>query len=63
MKRHDQLRAMPVVVWTTSDADHDIQQCYALGARCYVTKPVDLTAFQSVMRSIERFWFSVVQLP
>jgi len=63
IKRHDQLRSIPVVVWTTSDAEHDIVQSYALGARCYVTKPVDLTAYQTVMRSIEQFWLTVAKLP
>lgn len=63
MKRHDSLRTIPVVVLTSSDAERDILQSYALGANCYVTKPVDLQAFQSIVRSIESFWFTVVKLP
>jgi CheY-like chemotaxis protein len=63
IKRHTHLRSIPVVVWTTSDAEQDVVQSYALGARCYVTKPVDLTAYQAVMRSIEQFWLTVVKLP
>jgi len=63
MKRHAELRMIPVVVLTSSDAEKDIVESYTVGASCYVTKPVDLTAFQSIVRSIEGFWFSVVKLP
>lgn len=57
------LKPIPVVVLTSSDADMDIHQCYALGANCYVKKPVDLRAFQEIVESIEHFWFTVVKLP
>jgi DNA-binding NarL/FixJ family response regulator len=51
-----------VVVWTTSDSDRDIGSCYALGARCYLTKPIELASFQAALRAVERFWLSVVRL-
>ncbi|SON56087.1 Response regulator rcp1 [Hartmannibacter diazotrophicus] len=57
------LCAIPVVVLTSSEAEKDIVQSYSLGANCYVSKPVDLAAFQSIVRSIEGFWFTVVKLP
>lgn len=63
MKRHERLRMIPVVILTSSDAERDIAQSYALGANCYVTKPVDLVAFQSIVKSIDGFWFTVVKLP
>ncbi len=63
IKRHPQLRAIPVVVLTSSDAEQDIARSYELGANCYVTKPVGLEAFQSIVRAVEGFWFSVVKLP
>ena len=63
MKRHDHLKAIPVVVLTSSDAESDIHKSYHLGANCYVTKPVGLAAFQSIVRSIEGFGFTVVKLP
>ncbi len=63
IKRHPQLRCIPVVVLTTSDAEQDISRSYELGANCYVTKPVGLEAFQSIVRSVEGFWFTVVKLP
>jgi CheY-like chemotaxis protein len=62
-RRHEHLRSIPVVILTSSDAERDVVQTYALGANCYITKPVDLAAFQSIVRSIEGFWFTVVRLP
>ncbi len=63
IKRHESLRTIPVVVLTSSDAEQDILKSYSLGANCYVTKPVGLDAFQSIVRSVEDFWFTVVRLP
>jgi CheY-like chemotaxis protein len=63
IKTHERLRRIPVVVLTSSDAERDIVESYGLGANCYVTKPVGFEAFQSIVRSVEDFWFSVVKLP
>jgi CheY-like chemotaxis protein len=63
MKRHERLQYIPVIVLTSSDAENDITRSYVVGASCYVTKPVDLTAFQLVVRAIDAFWFSVAKLP
>ena len=63
IKTHELLRRIPVVVLTSSDAERDIVESYGLGANCYVTKPVGFEAFQSIVRSVEDFWFSVVRLP
>ncbi|MGH2459038.1 MAG: response regulator [Chloroflexota bacterium] len=57
------LRSIPVVILTTSQADQDILKSYELNANCYITKPVDLDQFITVVRSIEDFWFTVVTLP
>jgi CheY-like chemotaxis protein len=57
------LRGIPVVVLTSSNAEQDIVQSYNLGANCYVIKPVDLKAFQSIVKQVEDFWFTVVKLP
>ena len=56
-------RRIPVVVLTSSDAEHDVIASYESGANCYVTKPVGLAAFQEAVRKIEDFWFSVVKIP
>lgn len=63
LKKHDDLRRIPVVILTSSDAEGDIVKSYELGASCYVTKPVGLEAFQAIVRSVESFWFTVVKLP
>lgn len=63
VKQRADLRSIPVVVLTSSDAEHDIDRSYALGANCYLTKPVGLAAFQAAVRAVEEFWFSVVKLP
>ncbi len=52
-----------MVVLTTSRAEEDILATYDLHANCYITKPVDLTQFIGVVRSIEDFWLTVVTLP
>lgn len=63
MRRAPALRSIPVVVLTSSDAAQDISHSYELGANCYITKPVGLQAFQSIVRAVEGFWFTVVKLP
>lgn len=63
LKADEDLRRIPVVVLTTSQAEQDIMRSYDLHANCYITKPVDLDRFISVVRSIEEYWCSVVTLP
>jgi CheY-like chemotaxis protein len=63
MKADEALKTIPVVVLTTSEAEQDILRSYALHANCYVTKPVDLEKFISIVRAIESFWLAVVKLP
>ena len=48
---------------TTSKSEEDILKTYNLHANCYITKPVDLEQFVTVVKSIEDFWFTVVKLP
>ncbi len=63
VKRDANLKLIPVVVLTTSQAEEDILRAYGLHANCYITKPVDFGEFTRVVRSIEQFWFAVVTLP
>jgi two-component system, chemotaxis family, response regulator Rcp1 len=63
IKSNAELRAIPVVILTTSDAETDIVQAYNLHANCYITKPVDLEQFIKVVRSIEDFWLAIVKIP
>lgn len=63
IKEDPSLKCIPVVVLTTSRAEEDIIKTYSFHANCYITKPVDLDQFISVVRSIEDFWLTIVKLP
>lgn len=63
IKGDTNLKRIPVVILTTSKAEQDILKTYNLHANCYVTKPVDLEQFISVVRFVQHFWLSVVKLP
>jgi len=63
IKNDVELKRIPVVVLTTSKAEEDVLRTYNLHANCYVTKPVDLEKFIVVVKSIDRFWLTVVTLP
>ena len=63
IKKDQELKSIPVVILTSSAAEQDIVKSYNLHANCYVTKPVDLDQFIHVVKSIEQFWLTVVQLP
>jgi CheY-like chemotaxis protein len=57
------LKTIPVVILTTSQAEQDVLSSYQLQANCYITKPVDLEQFITVVKSIEDFWLTIVRLP
>ena len=63
IKEDDELRRIPVIVLTTSNAPSDVVKCYDLHANCYIVKPVDFDRFERVIRAIEDFWFRFVTLP
>lgn len=63
VKEDPELKTIPIVILTSSEAEEDVLRSYRLHANCYVTKPVDFGGFAHVVRSVEDFWFSVVRLP
>lgn len=63
IKQFPDLKTIPVVVLTTSNAQRDILESYDLHAACYIQKPVDLDRFLEMVRMIDGFWLSVVKLP
>ncbi|AFY48845.1 response regulator with CheY-like receiver domain and winged-helix DNA-binding domain [Nostoc sp. PCC 7524] len=63
IKTDENLKRIPVVVLTTSQAEEDILKAYNLAANCYITKPVDFDQFVRIVQSIENFWFAIVKLP
>ena len=63
MKSDENLKRIPVVVLTTSQAEEDIHKTYNLHANCYVNKPIELNHFIKVVQAIEDFWLTIVELP
>jgi two-component system, chemotaxis family, response regulator Rcp1 len=63
IKEDPSLKMIPIIILTTSDAEADIAKSYELQANCYLSKPVQLDAFESLVRSINDFWMTKVKLP
>jgi CheY-like chemotaxis protein len=63
VKADPELRTIPIVVLTTSEAEEDVVRSYSLHANAYVTKPVDFDRFIDVVRQIDDFFVSIVRLP
>ena len=62
VKEHPDLRRIPVVILTTSDAQEDILNCYELYAAGYIKKPMSLSDFQNIMKHIEAYWFAICRM-
>jgi chemotaxis family two-component system response regulator Rcp1 len=63
IKQDDDLKTIPTVVLTTSEADADIMKSYQLHANCYLSKPGQLEAFERLVKSTTDFWMTKVKLP
>ncbi|HEX4087037.1 MAG TPA: response regulator [Chthoniobacteraceae bacterium] len=63
MKEDAELRRIPVVILTTSQAQNDIRRAYELHANCYIQKPLELDGFIDTVRSIHRYWLQLAELP
>jgi two-component system, chemotaxis family, response regulator Rcp1 len=63
IKENADLKKIPTVILTTSDAEVDIVKSYQLQANCYLSKPVQLDAFENIVKSINDFWLTKVKLP
>jgi len=63
IKTDPSLKSVPTIILTTSTAEADIVHSYQLQANCYVSKPVQLEAFDSLVRSIDEFWLKNARLP
>ena len=57
------LKYIPIIVLTSSDAEHDINSSYRLQANAFVTKPLDYEQYSYVVKYIEKFWFTLATLP
>jgi CheY-like chemotaxis protein len=63
IKKSPDLKRIPVVVLTSSEAEEDVLRSYELHANAYLTKPVDFSGFIDVVGKLEEFWLQVVKLP
>ena len=63
VKEDPSLKTIPTVILTTSEAEADIMKSYELQANAYLSKPVQLDAFESLVNSIKDFWLTRVKLP
>ncbi len=63
IKSNQDLLTIPVVILSSSDDAHDVQEAYSLNANSFVTKPVRVEDFLRVARAIEHFWVEIVKLP
>jgi CheY-like chemotaxis protein len=63
IKTDEDLKTIPVVILTTSEAEQDVVKAYEYHANCYIRKPVDLARFLEIITVVENFWLTVVKLP
>src|ERR1700678_3910893 len=63
IKGNENLKMIPTVILTTSEAETDIVKSYQLQANCYLVKPVQFDAFEILVKSINDFWLTKVKLP
>lgn len=63
IKSDENLKTIPTIILTTSEAEEDITKSYRLHANCYLSKPVQLEAFENLVKSISDFWLARAKLP
>ncbi len=63
VRQDARFRALPIIVLTTSAAEEDIHQSYALGANSFVNKPMEFNQFEEAVQLMQNFWFSLARLP
>lgn len=63
IKGDNKLKSIPVVIFSSSEAEKDVLNSYDLYANCYVVKPFDFNHFSQVIKSIQNFWLNIVKLP
>ncbi|BBM85737.1 response regulator [Candidatus Uabimicrobium amorphum] len=63
IKEHEQYKTIPVIVFTTSENEQDIQKCYMQGANTFITKPVELQNFFATIKTLREYWFGAAVIP
>ena len=62
LKLDAELKSIPIIILTSSEASIDINRCYKLHANAYIVKPNNLAGFRNIVKQIESFWFSIAEL-
>ncbi|HRH39804.1 MAG TPA: response regulator [Flavobacteriales bacterium] len=63
IKTHEHWKMIPVIMLTTSESEHDVNDAYLRHVNCYITKPMAFDPFIEVIRKIEGFWLGLARLP
>lgn len=63
LKSNRKFKFIPVIVFTSSEAEEDVFKAYDIGANCFITKPTDFEQLSNVIKIIEDFWMTTVKLP
>ena len=63
IKKHENLRKIPVLVFSSSNADEDVHDAYGNHANGYITKPDSINVLTQIVETIEQFWIAVAKLP
>lgn len=63
LKQNDELASIPVVIFSSSDAEADVNSCYHRHANCYIAKPSDLDAYDDALNQLMAFWLETARLP
>lgn len=63
IKANPMLKSIPVIIMTTSKAEEDILLSYELGCNSFIRKPISFAGFVEVVRSLNRYWLEIVELP
>ncbi len=63
IKNNPEFCHIPIVIFTTSKSQEDMQQAYMLGASCFIVKPVSFEGLLEIIRTFKKFWFEVASLP
>jgi CheY-like chemotaxis protein len=63
IKKDENLKKIPVIIFTTSDSPEDIAWTYACGASSFITKPFSFHSIVDIMKTIKKYWLEIVRLP
>ncbi|MCB0281140.1 MAG: response regulator [Calditrichae bacterium] len=63
IKNDDDLKRIPVVILTTSEAEEDILKTYNMGVNSFITKPVTFDGMVDIIKTLDKYWFQIVKLP